>query len=109
MSMVCSTSWPPAVLSQLDLDSINFVTNDRLLTIMQDTTATPDQVEEAVRINVESRLRALKIGLLMMACVALLAIVPAGRLPDYKPGELPREPPPAPRPMPVDDAAERAA
>ena len=100
---------PPAVLSQLDLDSINFVTNDRLLTIMQGTTATPDQVEEAVRINVESRLRALKIGLLIMACVALLAIVPAGRLPGYKPGELPREPPPTPRPIPVDDAVERAA
>jgi hypothetical protein len=28
-----------------------------------------------------------------MAMVALLAIFPAGRLPDYLPGELPAEPP----------------
>ena len=56
------------------------------------TTATPEQVEEAARINTESRLRALKIGLLIMAGVALLAIFPASRLPDYKPGEIPHDP-----------------
>jgi MFS family permease len=83
---------PVEVQSQLDLDSINFVTNDRLLEIMQATTATPEQIEEAVRINTESRLRALKIGLLIMACVALLTILPASRLPDYKPGEIPPDP-----------------
>ena len=31
---------------------------------MEGTTATPQQVEEAVRVNTEARLRALKIGLL---------------------------------------------
>lgn len=88
---------PPAVLAELDLNSINFVTNDRLLTIMQGTSATPAQVEEAVRVNVESRLRALKIGLLLMACVALLSIIPAGRLPNYRPGDIPPNPAPLPR------------
>ena len=48
--------------------------------------------EEAVRINTESRLRALKIVLLIMAGVALLAIFPASRLPDYRPGEIPHDP-----------------
>lgn len=83
---------PAAIQAQLDLDSINFVTNDRLLEIMQGTTATPEQVEEAARINTESRLRALKIGLLIMAGVALLSILPASRLPDYRPGEMPPDP-----------------
>jgi hypothetical protein len=62
---------PVEVQSQLDLDNINFVTNDRLRSIMERTTATPEQVEEAVRINTESRLRALKMALLIMAGVAL--------------------------------------
>jgi hypothetical protein len=34
-------------------------------------------------------LRALKIGLLALAGLAVLAIFPAGRLPDYKPGQIP--------------------
>jgi MFS family permease len=83
---------PPELQEEVDLDNINFVTNERLLEIMQGTTATPEQVEEAVRINTESRLRALKIGLLIMAGVALLAIFPASRLPSYKPGEIPPDP-----------------
>lgn len=91
-------SLPPAVLSQIDLDSINFVSNDRLLAIMERTGAAPEQVAEAVRVNTESRLQALKIGLLIMAAVAALAIVPASRLPGYRPGEIPggRTPPPQP-------------
>ena len=72
--------------SQIDLDNITFVSNDRLLGIMQGTTATPEQVEEAVRINTESRLRALKMALLIMAGVAILAIAPASRLPDVQAG-----------------------
>ena len=54
---------PPALKTQVDLDNINFVSNDRLLEIMQSTTATPHQVAEAMRINEDARLRALKIGL----------------------------------------------
>jgi hypothetical protein len=81
----------PALQSQLDLDSINFVSNDRLLSIMQRTTASPEQVNEALRINTVERLRALKVGLLAMAGVAFLTILAAGRLPDYKPGEIPSE------------------
>lgn len=79
----------PDLLAQLNLDRINFVTNDRLNTILQGTSATAAQVAEAVRVNEEARLRALKIGLVIMACISLLAIVPAGRMPAYKPGEIP--------------------
>ncbi|WP_424811901.1 MFS transporter [Roseococcus sp. YIM B11640] len=80
---------PVGVLSQIDMDSINFVSNDRLLSIMERTGAPPAAVEEAVRINTEARLRALKIGLLIMAAVAALAVIPASRLPAYRPGEIP--------------------
>ncbi len=54
----------PELQAQVDLDSINFVSNDRLQAVLADTTATPAQVAEAVRVNTEARLRALKIGLL---------------------------------------------
>src|SRR5262252_2092681 len=57
----------PEIQSQVDLDSINFVSNDQLKSVLERTTATPAQVAEAVRINTESRLRAMKIGLLVMA------------------------------------------
>jgi MFS family permease len=84
---------PPELKAQVDLDNINFISNDRLLEVMQRTTATPDQVAEAMRINTEARLQALKIGFLVMAGLALIALFPAGRLPEYKPGDIPAGPP----------------
>ena len=80
---------PPATLTQINLDNINFVSNDRLLAIMEATGAGPAEAAEAVRVNTEARLQALKMGLLLMALVAALAIIPASRLPGYRPGEIP--------------------
>jgi uncharacterized membrane protein YraQ (UPF0718 family) len=85
---------PKEIQSQVDLDNVTFVSNDRLQSVMERTSATPAQVEEAVRVNTEARLRALKIGLLIMAALAFLAILPAGRLPNYVPGEVPSDQPP---------------
>jgi MFS family permease len=80
--------------SQVDLDNnITFVSNDRLLAALERTNLTPEQVQEAVQINTDARLRALKIGLLLAAALSLLAIFPATRLPNYKPGEIPSNPP----------------
>lgn len=87
--VAASPKLTPELQAQVDLDSINFVSNDRLQTALASTTATPAQVAEAVRVNTESRLRALKIGLLIMAGIAMLAIIPAGGLPNYIPGDLP--------------------
>ncbi|MCU0984097.1 MAG: MFS transporter [Acetobacteraceae bacterium] len=84
----------PEILGQIDLDRINFVTDARLDEIMARTGADAAQVAEAVRVNQESRIQAIKIGLLLMAGVAFLAIIPAGRLPGYKPGEMPAHPAP---------------
>lgn len=83
----------PELQQQLDLDSINFVSNDRLAAIMERIEATPEQKAEAFRINAAMRLNALKVGLLLMAGLAALTILPAGRLPGYRPGEIPVNPP----------------
>jgi len=93
-SLAATPLLPYEIQSEVDLGSINFVSNEQLKSVLERTSATPAQVEEAVRINTESRLRALKIGLLIMAGLAMLTILPAGRLPDYLPGEIPAEPPP---------------
>ena len=89
--------------SQVDLDNnITFVSNDRLLATLERTSLSPEQVKEAVQINTDARLRALKIGLLLAAAMALIAIFPAARLPAYKPGEIPSNPP-LPKPTKEDD------
>jgi MFS family permease len=80
--------------SQLDLDNnITFVSNERLKGALERANIPPAEAKEAIRINEESRLRALKIGLLLAAALSLLAIFPATRLPSYKPGEIPSNPP----------------
>jgi predicted MFS family arabinose efflux permease len=101
----------PDILAQIDLDRINFVTDARLNEIMARTGATAAQVAEAVAVNQESRIQALKIGLLLMAAVSFLAIIPAGKLPNYKPGEMPAHPAPeSPEQLKAGAAeAERAA
>ncbi|WP_435656459.1 MFS transporter [Brucella pituitosa] len=80
---------PIEIQSEVNLDSITFVSNDQLETVINATSATPEQKAEALRINTESRLLALKIGFLIMAGLALISILPAGRLPNYRPGEIP--------------------
>jgi MFS family permease len=95
MAQVAATPYlPPELIARLDLDSINFVSNDQLMVIMERIEATPPQVQEAFRINSEMRLEALKIGLVVMAAIAALTILPAGRLPAYRPGDIPANPAP---------------
>jgi predicted MFS family arabinose efflux permease len=94
-SLAARPSLPSAIEGIVDLDSVNFVSNERLRTVLTERGAPPAVVEEAVEVNSEARLRALKIGLLIMASVALLAILPASRLPPYTPGQIPANPPPA--------------
>ena len=81
----------PDLKEQVDLNSINFLSNVRLEERLKSTTATPEQVTEAIRINEEARLRALKIAFFALGSLALLAIFPSRRLPDYRPGEVPDE------------------
>lgn len=87
--VTASPQLTPELQAQVDLDNINFISNDQLQTVLARTNANPAQVAEAVRVNTEARLRALKIGLLILAAVAMIAIIPARRLPNYLPGEIP--------------------
>jgi hypothetical protein len=76
-------------VSQVDLDRTNFVSNDRLREILEETDASPSQVAAAVEVNESARLGALKVGLLILAGVSAIAIVPASRLPRFTPGDIP--------------------
>ena len=91
--IAASPKLTPELQAEVDLDGIYFISSDHLQTVLAGTSATPAQVAEAVRVNTEARLRALKIGLLVMAGLAFLTIIPASRLLDYRPGELPAEQP----------------
>jgi len=77
--------------AEVDLDSINFLSNDRLRERFENTNATPEQIAEALRINSETGLRALKTGFVLLAGLSVLALVPCGWLPDYRPREIPAE------------------
>jgi MFS family permease len=67
--------------TQVNLDKVTFISNDRLRDILERTTATPEQVTDAVRLNTEARLVALKVSIFSLAGLALLAYFPAGALP----------------------------
>ncbi len=75
----------------VDLDRINFISNDNLTQRFAATDASPEVVAEAVRINTGTRLRALQIGFFVLSLTALVAIIPCRWLPDYRPTQIPEE------------------
>ncbi|MCY1061563.1 MFS transporter [Nannocystis sp. SCPEA4] len=82
---------PPQLETRVLFDDVDFVTNDELRSVLGATSATPEQVEEAVAINEDARRRALQASFLIVAGISLLSIFPAARLPRYVPGELSAE------------------
>jgi MFS family permease len=68
---------------QVDLNNVSFVSNDRLRKALTRTTATPQEVEEAVRINTQAHLHALRACFFTLAVLAALAFFPAAALPDW--------------------------
>lgn len=82
---------PPELTSQVNLDNVDFLTNAQLEGVLENTTATPEQVDAAIALNEESRLLGLKISLLGLAALSLFAIVPAGRMPGFTPGDIPAQ------------------
>ena len=90
-SPVISQSAIEEIEEQVDLDNIDFVSNEQLDEVLEETDLTPLQEAAVVDINVAARLQALKISFLVLSCIALLAIIPAGGLPNYHPKEIPAE------------------
>lgn len=82
---------PPELISRVNVDNIDFLTNEELYERLTTLTTDPGHLEEAKKINEDSRLMALKLSFLVLAALSLFGIVPAGGLPGYKPGELPPE------------------
>jgi hypothetical protein len=74
---------------------VSFISNDMLRIRLEGTTATPEQVAEAVRLNTDARLLALKVSIFTLAGLALLAYFPAGALPSRTRLEAQEEPAPA--------------
>lgn len=68
---------------------MDFISNDDLRVTLEQTTATPEQVDAAVALNEEERLRTLKLGFLILAGLSAVAAIPASRLPKYRPEEIP--------------------
>jgi MFS family permease len=81
----------PELISQVNIDQADFLTNSQLEAVLAETTATDAEVDAAIAINEEARLHALKVSLLGLAGLALLAIVPATRMPGRIAGELPEQ------------------
>jgi MFS family permease len=74
---------------EVDLTNLNFFSDARVKELLAATSATPGQLDEALRLNAEARTRALKTGFLVLTGLALLALFPCRWLPDYRPGEVP--------------------
>lgn len=108
-SSVNLSALPRSLQRQVNLDNVNFVSNDQLKTVLSDTTATEEQVDEAVRINETARLSALRASFLILGAISLLAIFPSLGLPDYSPGDEPPQPPPEAKPKPRTRKKARAA
>jgi MFS family permease len=88
-SLMDHPTLPSALIKKVDLDNVTFLSNDQLIDALAHTTATPEHVKEAVRINADARLQALRLSLFFLAGLALLVIIPAGGLPNYVPGHVP--------------------
>ena len=79
----------PLIDEQVNLDNIDFISNEQLDEVLEKTDLTPRQEAVVVEINILARLQALKISFLVLASIALLAVIPAGGLPNYTPNEIP--------------------
>ncbi len=69
--------------SQVDLDRVSFISNDRLRSYLSRTITSEGQLAKAVRINTEARLHSLKVCFFVLSGLALLALLPSALLPDH--------------------------
>lgn len=93
LSLLISTAFvrselPVSLEQEINFDRIDFVSNDQLKEVLAQTSTTPEQIDEAVAINADARLGALRATFLLLAAISLLALIPSTKLPNYKPGEL---------------------
>jgi MFS family permease len=88
---IASPAFSEELIENVNFDNTDFVTNDQLVTILEDRGASPAEAEAAVEIYEDARLRALRTTLMFLATLALLALVPAGKMPDFREPDLTEE------------------
>jgi len=74
---------PVELKREFNLNNVPFIGNDQLRRALASTSATPEQTMEAVGINSDARLVALKVSFFTLAGFALLAFFPAAGLSGY--------------------------
>lgn len=77
------------LVSQVNIDNANFLTNEQLHEVLEQTSASESEAAAATAVNEEARLWALQISILGLAAIALLAIAPASRMPKFRKGGFP--------------------
>jgi MFS family permease len=87
-SALSQSELPSDVQAKVHSGDANFVTDSDLRSALGTSSATAEQVDEAVSVNEDAMLRALRASFLLVAGISLLAIFPAARLPKYVPDEL---------------------
>jgi MFS family permease len=86
-----SPAFTPELVEQVNFDNVQFITSDQLVATLEEKGATPAEAEAAVEIYEDARLRALRTTLMFLAALALLALVPAGKMPDFREPNLTEE------------------
>ena len=76
------------LIEQVNFDNTNFVTSDQLVVLLEERGATPAEAEAALEIYEDARLRSLRTTLMFLALLSLLALVPAGKMPDFREPDL---------------------
>ena len=79
------------LISKVNISDADFMTNAQLEAAIGERAGSPEELAAAVEVNADARLRSLQLSLLGLAGLALLAIVPAGRMPKRLQGELPEQ------------------
>ncbi|MFJ6418441.1 MFS transporter [Paeniglutamicibacter sp. NPDC091659] len=79
------------LISKVNISNADFMTNAQLEAAIGERAGSPEELAAAVEVNADARLRSLQLSLLGLAGLALLAIVPAGRMPKRLQGELPEQ------------------
>ena len=87
-SVSSSTIFSDKLVQEVNLDNADFITNDQLKGVLESTSATPAEVDAAVEVLADARLDALQLTLMLLAALALLALVPAGGMPDFRKPDL---------------------
>ena len=81
---IASPAISPALIEQVQMDKVDFIPNSRLDDVLAATTATPAEIDAAVKLYEDARLRSLRTTMMLLAALALLAVVPAGKLPNLR-------------------------